>query len=153
MIFNITLICSVLLVLFMVTHGYKRGMAKELSGLIALLAGLVVLALTIMLSTSFSAGEMTNTIYTLILFVAFGMAYGMVKFVLRSAKIVSKLPILHFLDAVMGSVVGFCKSVVIIWIVFLLCENNLLGSITEHVRNDIVNSTVLSMLYEYNLFV
>ena len=71
----------------------------------------------------------------------------------RSAKIVSKLPILHFLDAVMGSVVGICKSVVIVWIVFLLCENNLLGTITEQVQSDIARSAILTMLYEYNLFI
>lgn len=150
---NLTFICIILLTLFMIVRGYKKGMTKEISGLVALLAGLVVLALTIMLSSSFSAGEMTNTVYTVILFVVFGIAYGMVKFVLRSAKIVSKLPILHFLDAVMGSVVGICKSVVIVWIVFLLCENNLLGTITEQVQSDIARSAILTMLYEYNLFI
>lgn len=150
---NITLLCVIVLTLCMMIHGYKRGMTKEISGLVALAAGFFVLALGIMLFSSFSEGEMTNTIYTVILLVLFGVVYGIVKFVLRSAKAVSTLPILHFLDSVMGIVVGFCKAVVIIWIIFLLCANNYLGAVTDYIRSDIVESTILKLLYEYNFFI
>ena len=128
-------------------------MTREISGLVALFAGLFVLAIAIMLITSFSAGEMTNTVYSIILLVLFGAAYGIVKFLLRSAKAVSNLPILHFLDCVMGSVIGVLKSLVIVWIVFLLCEHNLLGEAAEYIRSDIAENTFLKLLYEYNFFI
>jgi len=150
---NITLLGVIVLTLFLVIHGYKKGMTREISGLAALFAGLFVLAIAIMLISSFSAGEMTNTVYSIILLVLFGAAYGIVKFLLRSAKAVSNLPILHFLDCVAGSVIGVLKSLVIIWIVFLLCEHNLLGEATEYVRGDIAENTFLKLLYEYNFFV
>lgn len=150
---NVTLICVIILIICMMIHGYKKGMTREISGLVALLAGLFVLALALMLSASFSAGEMTNTVYSVILLVLFGVAYGIVKFVLRSAKAVSSLPILHFLDSVMGIVIGFLKAIVVIWIVFLLCANNYLGGISEYIRSDIAESTVLKLLYEYNFFI
>lgn len=150
---NVTLLCVIILIICMMIRGFKKGMTKEISGLVALLAGVFVLALAIMLSASFAAGKMTNTVYSIILLVLFGAAYGIVKFVLRSVKAVSSLPIMHFLDSVMGIVVGFCKAVVIIWIVFLLCANNYLGTITDYIRSDIAESTVLKLLYEYNFFV
>jgi len=128
-------------------------MTREISGLVALFAGLFVLAIAIMLITSFSAGEMTNTVYSIILLVLFGAVYGIVKFLLRSAKAVSNLPILHFLDCVMGSVIGVLKSLVIVWIVFLLCEHNLLGEAAEYIRSDIAENTFLKLLYEYNFFI
>ena len=128
-------------------------MTREISGLVALFAGLFVLAIAIMLFTSLSAGEITNTVYSVILLVLFGAAYGIVKFLLRSAKAVSNLPILHFLDCVMGSVIGVLKSLVIVWIVFLLCEHNLLGEATEYIRSDITENTFLKLLYEYNFFI
>lgn len=150
---NVTLLCAIIVTLYMMIRGYKKGMAKELSGLAALAAGLVVLALGIMLFSSFLDGEMTNTVYSLILLVLFGAAYGIVKFVLRSVKAVSNLPILHFLDSVMGIVVGLCQTVVIIWIVFLLCAHNYLGPVTSYIQRDIADSTILKLLYEYNFFI
>lgn len=150
---NITLLCVIALTLFLIVHGYKKGMTKEISGLAALFAGLFVVAIALMLTASFAAGEMTNIVYSVILLILFGAAYGIVKFLLRSAKAVSNLPILHFLDCLVGSVIGILKSIVIVWIVFLLCENNLLGEVTEYIRSDIVESTILKLLYEYNFFI
>ena len=150
---NFTLLCVIGLTLFLIVLDYKKGLTREISGLVALFAGLFVLAIAIMLFTSLSAGEITNTVYSVILLVLFGAAFGIVKFLLRSAKAVSNLPILHFLDCVMGSVIGVLKSLVIVWIVFLLCEHNLLGEATEYIRSDITENTFLKLLYEYNFFI
>lgn len=153
MIVNVTLLCVVVLALSMMIRGYNQGMMKELTGLAALIAGLGVLALGIMIFSSFLDGEMTNTIYSVILLVLFGAAYGIVKFILRSAKAVSSLPILSFFDSVLGIVVGLCQAVVIIWIVFLLCAHNYLGPVTSYIQRDISDSTILKLLYEYNFFI
>ena len=151
--FNVTLLGVIVLSLGMMIRGYKKGIAKELSGLVALFAAFVVLALAIMLVSSFTQGEVTNTIYTVILLVVFGLVYGMIKFVLRSAKVVSKLPIINFFDSVLGIGVGLCKAVLVIWIFFMLCTNNYLGTISEYVQQDIAENTFLKLLYEFNLFI
>lgn len=149
---NVTLLGVILLTLFMIIRGYKKGMTRQISGLVALLAGLFVLALAIMLSASFSAGEMTNTVYSVILLVLFGAAYGIVKFLLRSVKAVSNLPILHFLDCVLGSVVGVLQTIVIVWIFFVLCYHLPLGGVGAYVQNDIADNTFLKLIYQYNIF-
>lgn len=150
---NVTLLAVVILMVWMMIRGFKKGMAKELSGLVALFAAFVVLALGIMLVASFSEGEMTNTLYSVILLVVFGLAYGIVKFILRSAKAVSSLPIIHFVDSVLGIGVGFCKAVLFIWIFFMLCAGNYLGTISSRVQQDIAENTFLKLLYEFNFFV
>jgi len=151
--FNVTLLAVVVLTVWMMVRGFKKGMAKELSGLVALFAAFVVLALAIMLVSSFTEGEMTNTLYSVILLVLFGIAYGIVKFILRSAKVVSKLPIINFFDSVLGIGVGLCKAVLVIWIFFMLCTNNYLGTISEYVQQDIAGNTFLKLLYEFNFFI
>jgi len=151
--FNVTLLAVVVLTVWMMVRGFKKGMAKELSGLVALFAAFVVLALAIMLVSSFTEGEMTNTLYSVILLVLFGIAYGIVKFILRSAKVVSKLPIINFFDSVLGIGVGLCKAVLVIWIFFMLCANNYLGTISEYVQQDIAGNTFLKLLYEFNFFI
>ena len=150
---NVTLLAVVILMVWMMIRGFKKGMAKELSGLVALFAAFVVLALGIMLVASFSEGEMTNTLYSVILLVVFGLSYGIVKFILRSAKAVSSLPIIHFVDSVLGIGVGFCKAVLFIWIFFMLCAGNYLGTISSRVQQDIAENTFLKLLYEFNFFI
>lgn len=149
---NVTLLAVVVLIVWMMIRGFKKGMAKELSGLVALFAAFVVLALALMLVSSFSQGEMTNTLYSVILLVLFGLAYGIVKFILRSAKVVSKLPIINFFDSVLGIGVGLCKAILVTWIFFMLCANNYLGTISEYVQQDIAGNTFLKFIYQYNIF-
>jgi len=150
---NVTLLAVVVLMVWMIIRGFKKGMAKELSGLVALFAAFVVLALAIMLVSSFNEGEMTNTLYSVILLVLFGIAYGIVKFILRSAKVVSKLPIINFFDSVLGIGVGLVKAILIIWIVFMFSANNYLGTVSEYIQQDIAGNTFLKLLYEFNFFI
>jgi hypothetical protein len=83
----------------------------------------------------------------------FGLVYGIVKFILRSAKAVSLLPIIKFFDSVLGIGVGLCKAILVIWIAFLLCANNFLGPVTEQMQQDIAGNTFLKLLYEFNFFI
>ena len=51
---NITLLVSIVIVVGAMMGGYKHGMVKEITGVVALGAGLLVIALGIMLFSSFS---------------------------------------------------------------------------------------------------
>ena len=150
---NLTLIIVLIVMLYMVAAGYQKGLTKQISGMVALTAAFVMLALVIMLVSSFQNREVANTVYSVILLAVFGMVYGIVKFLLRSIKLMSNLPILHFLDQILGIAAGLVKWILVVWIFFLLCENNYLGGITEYVRADISNSTILKLLYQFNFFV
>lgn len=150
---NLTLIIVLIVMFYMVAKGYQKGFTKQISGLVALTAAFVMLALGIMLVSSFQNGEVTNTVYSVVLLAVFGLVYGIIKFLLRSVKLISNLPILHFFDQVLGIAAGLVKWILVVWIFFLLCENNYLGDITEYVRTDIAKSTVLRLLYQYNFFI
>lgn len=150
---NLTLVIVLIVMLYMMVTGYQKGLTKQISGIAALAAAFVMLALVIMLVSSFQNREVTNTVYSVILLAVFGMVYGIVKFLLRSIKLMSNLPILHFLDQVLGIAAGLVKWILVVWIFFLLCENNYLGGITEYVRVDISNSTILKLLYQFNFFI
>ena len=149
---NVTLLVSIVIVIATMMGGYKHGMVKEITGVVALGAGLLVIALGIMLFSSFSRGEVTNTVYTVILLVLFGVVYGIVKFLLRSAKAVSRLPILNFLNSVLGAGVGFCKGILVLWILFLLCYHVPMGEVNSYVQADIAENTILKLIYQYNFF-
>ena len=82
---NITLIGFIILMLAMVSRGFKKGMVKEITGLISLALTLFVVSLIIMLYTSFHAEETENMIVTVIILVVVSLIYSLVKIFLKSA--------------------------------------------------------------------
>lgn len=150
---NYTFIVVILIFVLNLIRGFRKGMAKEISNLIALFVSFCVLSLCIMLFSSFKAGETTNTFYSIVLLVVLGIVYGIIKILLKSAKAISKLPFLHFLDKLLGTVVGVLETIIITWIVFSLCVSRFFGPISVLIIEDIKESTFLTALYQYNFFV
>lgn len=149
---NITLIVVVLLAVYLMCKGYKKGFTKELSGLVALAAAFFVLALMYMMFSSFQAGETINGVYSVIFLVIFALIHGIVRFFLNSAKVLSHLPIVHFLDKVLGIAAGALKALLIVWLFFMFCMEYNAGELTEYVRADIAKSTILKLIYQFNFF-
>lgn len=150
---NYTLIFVVLLIILNIIGASRRGMAKEISNLLALMVAFFVFSLFIMLFSSFQAGETTNTLYSIILLVILGIVYGLVKVFLKSAKAVSHLPIIHLIDHILGAVVGGLESILIVWIVFSLCHYYYFGPISTIINEDIKQNVFLNTLYQYNFFI
>lgn len=150
---NITLIIILIVTLCLIRYGWKRGMAKQLSGFVALVVTLGVASLMIMLYSSFKRGEAGNTIFSIVLLVITGSVYGIVKIFLKSLKAISHLPVLNFMDRVMGGIIGFARGVIFVWIFFFLLRYEFMGNIAEYVRTDICNSRILTALYQYDIFI
>lgn len=150
---NITLIVVILLAVYLMCKGYQKGFTKEVSGLVALAAAFFVLAMMYMMFSSFRAGETINVMYSIIFLVIFALIHGIVKFFLNSAKALSHLPIVHFLDKVLGIAAGALKALLIIWLIFMFCMEYNVGALTQQVRADIAASTFLKLLYQFNFFV
>lgn len=148
-----TLIVVALLAVYLMCKGYQKGFTKQISDIVALGAAFFVLALLYMLFSSFQAGETVNVVYSVIFLVIFGLIHGIVKFFLNSAKAISHLPIVSFLDKVLGIVAGALKCLLIVWLFFMFCIEYNAGELTEYVRTDIANSTILKLIYQFNFFV
>lgn len=147
---NVTLIGFIILMLAMVSRGFKKGMVKEITGLISLAVTLFVVSLIIMLYTSFHAEETENMLVTVIILVVVSLIYSLVKIFLKSAKLLSKLPVIKLLDRFLGLFVGAAKGMIILWIIYILNEGNLFGPLTEQIVKDTMNSDILMKIYEYN---
>ncbi|MCI5585476.1 MAG: CvpA family protein [Lachnospiraceae bacterium] len=147
---NITLIIVFLILILFCLRGCHRGMTKEISGLIAWAVTLFVISLIIMLYSSLKTSETRNTIYSIIILVLIGFIYGVVRFILKSAKFISKLPVFHLLDQLLGVAVGLGEGILIIWLLYVLNGAGLFGSFGSIIYQDTANSVILSLLYEYN---
>lgn len=150
---NFTLIIVLLILILAAVHGYKKGITKELSGLISWAVTLFVMALVIMLYTSFQNNEGRNTIFTVILLSIVGIIYSVVRFILKPVKFIAKLPLFHFLDQILGLVIGVGEGILIVWLLYVLNESGTLGQFGDMIRTDTARSEILTFIYEYNYLI
>lgn len=147
---NFTLIIVFIIIILTTVHGFRKGMTREISGLISWAVTLFVISLVIMLYSSFSANESKNTIFTIFILGAVAMIYSIIRFFLKPMKVIVKLPLIRFLDQVLGSVIGGGEGILIIWLIYVLNESGIFGQFGEMIKADTVRSQVLSLIYEYN---
>lgn len=150
---NATLVAVVIFMLLMSIRGFKKGFVKELSGLIALVAACFVVAIVILIISGIKDGKVSNSIYSFLVLFIFGLVYGLIRIILNAIKVISKLPILHFVDEILGFAGGFCEALILVWVLFMLCENNYLGPVSQYVRADLEESSLLQLVYGYCFFV
>ena len=147
---NITLIIVALIIILTAVHGFKKGMTKEVSGLISWAVTLFVMSLVIMLYTSFHASESKNTIFTIIILAAVVIVYSIIKMFLKPIKLVVKFPVFKFFDQILGFITGIAEGVLIVWLMYVLNESGIFGEFGEMITRDTARSQILSFIYEYN---
>ncbi|MBR5578637.1 MAG: CvpA family protein [Lachnospiraceae bacterium] len=147
---NITLIVVLLIILLMAVRGYKKGMTKEIIGMISLAVTLFVISLIIVLYVSFRAEETKNIVFTIIILLLVAIVYSVVKIFLKSAKLLSKLPVIKIIDRFLGIFIGAAEGLLLVWLLYILNSASIFGSLTEVIARDTVSSQILSKLCEYN---
>ena len=65
-----------------------------------------------------------------------------------SAKLVSKLPVIHSADKMLGAVVGVVETALIIWLVFAMTGK--MGMVGSLIVENIADSRILQFLYSHN---
>ena len=149
----VTLLLVFFIIILAMIHGYKKGFTKEVSSLISWAVTLFVMTLVIMLYTSFSSSEGKNFVMTIAILVITGIVYSIIKFIFKPAKIIAKLPLFRLLDQLLGLVIGIAEGIVLVWLIYILNESGMLGSIGEMIRADTAKNEILSLLYEYNYLI
>ena len=150
---NLTLIIVFLIFILAMIHGFKKGMTKEISGLISWVVTLFVMSLVIMLYTSFCANESKNMVFTMIILVAVAIVNSVIRLFLKPIKLIAKLPIFKFLDQLAGVVVGIAEGFLIVWLMYVLNESGIFGTFGEMIKADTEQSQILSLIYEFNYLI
>ena len=150
---NFTLIIVFFIIVLSTVHGYKKGLAKEISGLISCAVTLFVISLLIMLYTSFNANEGINTIFTIVILVTVTIIYSIIRFFLKPVKLIVKLPLLRMLDKILGIFVGVIEGFLLVCLMYVLNEGGIFGVYGEMIDIDTARSQILSLIYEYNYLI
>lgn len=147
---NILLIIAAVLLLFNVVDGYKKGMVKSVISFVSLIILCIVVALIGNGLQSYFDGQVLNVVIMVLLLCVLGIAHHLLGIVFFSAKLISKLPIVHSVDKVLGVVVGILETVLIVWTIYtftMMLDMGMIGTqIVEYTREN----NVLTWFYEHN---
>ncbi len=121
--YYIALIAIVLIFIWRISVGFKRGMIKEIISLIATAVGGLCIILILSAISSYVDKEIGQLIKTIVALLVICLAYRIGHLFLTSVKLVAKLPIVKGLDKVLGAIVGFAEAGVIIGVIVYVLKN------------------------------
>lgn len=147
---NLLLIIFIILLICNMVEGYKKGMVRSIISLISLIALCIVAALISNGLRSYTAGEMANVVVMVLLLCLLGIAQHLLNVVFFSAKAISKLPVIHSLDKVLGIAVGAMETVLILWTVYTFVMMLDLGMVEKMIVEYTSESPVLAWFYKHN---
>lgn len=147
---NLLLIVAALFLLCKMVDGYKKGMVKEIISFVSLVILCVVLTLIANGVNSYFDGEYAKLVMVVVLLVVLGLVHHLLGVLFFSAKMIVKLPIVHWLDKVLGIVVGILETVLIIWTIYIFIMLMDLGAIGQQILIYTEESEILLWFYQHN---
>lgn len=147
---NFLMIVVIIFAVYKVVDGYKKGMVKEIISLVSMAVLCAVAALIAGGVSSYNDGKIFNVAVAVILLVLLGIAHHLLKLVFFSAKLVSKLPVIHFANKLLGVVFGVFEVVLLLWTVYTLTMMLELGAIGQMIISYTQGNSVLVWIYEHN---
>lgn len=108
------LIIIVLIFIWRVAVGFRKGMVQEITSLIAMgVAGICVILILGAIGSYFDR-EIGKVIQTVLVLFVICLVYRLVHVLFTSLELVSKLPIVKGLDKLLGAVIGCAEAVLIV---------------------------------------
>lgn len=147
---NILLIIVAILMICKMVDGYKKGMVKEIISFVSLIILCVVLALLANGVSSYFDKKYVNVVLAVILLVVIGVVHHLLGVLFFSARMVVKLPIVNWVDKLLGIVVGMLEIILILWTVYTFVMFMDLGMIGNQIVEYTKESNILLWFYDNN---
>jgi len=148
---NILSLIVILFTIIKIADGYKKGMVKEVISFISLIVMCIVVLLLGVGLHSYMEQELAGVLVAVLLLAVLGIVHHFLKLIFFSAKLISKLPVIHSADKLLGMVVGALETILILWTVYtfiLYLGMGMIGNIIVEYSRD---SKILTWLYENNM--
>ena len=147
---NILAIIVLIVLLWKITQGYKRGMVKEIISFVSLIVLCIVATLIVNGMQSYMEKQYVGVVIAILLLCVVGIVHHLLGVVFFSAKLISKLPVIHWADKLLGMVAGALETVLILWTVYLFIMKSGLGMLGQQILVYTQENPILSWLYRYN---
>lgn len=147
---NWLLIIMAILLICNIIRDYKKGMVRSVISLVSLIVLCIIAALISNGLRSYFDGEFINVAIMVLLLCVLSIAHHLLGVVFFSAKMISKLPVVHFADKLLGLVVGILETILILWTIYTFIRILDMGMIAQQLLDYTKESRILTWLYEHN---
>lgn len=120
--YYVALIIILLVFIWRMVAGFKKGMVQELLSIIASVAAGICMVLIFGAVGSYFENEIGQVIKTIVVLLVFCLVYRLINILFTSLKLISKLPIVKSVDKLLGMVVGFAEAGVMVLLVVQLLK-------------------------------
>lgn len=148
---NILLIAAAVAVLFKLVDGYKKGIVREIISLISMIVLCLAAGLIALGAEGYMKGRVGGVIISVFLLCLIGIGHHLLGVVFFPAKVITKLPVIHFVDKLLGAVFGIFEVVLILWTIYTFILMGNTGVIAGIICEYTANSQILNWIYQHNL--
>ena len=148
---NWLLIIALVVLVWRIAEGVRRGMVKEIVSFVSLIVLCLVIGLVGTALSKYMEKDIVSMIVAVLLLLVLLIAHKLLGIVFFSAKLVAKLPVIHSVDKLLGAVIGVLETVLILWTIFTLVMTFDLGVMEQFIIDYTNQSGVLTFISKYNL--
>ena len=117
------LIIIALIFIWRMVVGFKKGMVQELISLVAMAVAGVCVVLILGAIGSYLDKEIAQVVKMVAVLLAVCLVYRLVNVLFTSLQLIAKLPIVRWLDKVLGIVVGFAEAGLMVMVFIHVLKN------------------------------
>ena len=120
--FWLILFASVMLLAYGCFQGYHRGFVKELQGLVAWIFAAAALILISGLTRGSMGEQVSTRALAIALLIVLGAVYALCRFIFASLRLFAGLPVIKFVDSILGTAAGAAKAFLVLYIVEVIAK-------------------------------
>ena len=147
---NFLLLIVLGVALIKLIDGYKKGIIKEIISLVSLLVLCAVVALVAGGISCYQDKKILHVVVAFLLLGVLGVVHHLLGVVFFSAKMISKLPVVHFADKLLGAVFGVFEVLLVLWTIDTLVAMMDLGAFKTMYLSYTSDSELLTWFFEHN---
>lgn len=147
---NLLLIIFVIVMVATIAAGYENGMVRQFITLVSMIISGTVIVLVVKGLQSYMDGQIINVVFMIILLCVVGIASHILSVVFAPVKFIAKLPVMKWLDKLLGLAFGVCEAVILFWIMYTCVMMLDWGMMEAQIMEYTSQSTLLSWLYQNN---
>lgn len=147
---NFLLLIVLGVALIKLIDGYKKGIIKEIISLVSLFVLCAVVALVAGGISCYQDKKILHVVVAFLLLGVLGVVHHLLGVVFFSAKMISKLPVVHFADKLLGAVFGVLEVLLVLWTIDTLVAMMDLGAFKTMYLSYTSDSELLTWFFEHN---
>lgn len=147
---NFLLLIVLGVALIKLIDGYKKGIIKEIISLVSLFVLCAVVALVAGGISCYQDKKILHVVVAFLLLGVLGVVHHLLGVVFFSAKMISKLPVVHFADKLLGAVFGVLEVLLVLWTIDALVAMMDLGAFKTMYLSYTSDSELLTWFFEHN---